>query len=216
MFNVESVPGSKGFSARQLALVFLTGVAVCGVFFSLGFLVGYNERSGRTALATERVTGPGVIPPTVNTPPVETTEIGTSGAPSPSNSIPPVVARPEANPPTPQPSQPEAATQPRPSPPPAPAEANSKPGPPSGPGRAGDAGGGYLIQVVAATAREDAESLVKILRTRGFPVFLVTPEAAHVGDKLYRVQAGPFASRDDAEKMRARLTQQGFKPFIRH
>ncbi len=44
----------RGLSARYLVLVFLMGVAACGVFFSLGFLVGYNERSSKTAGMTEQ------------------------------------------------------------------------------------------------------------------------------------------------------------------
>jgi cell division septation protein DedD len=74
----------------------------------------------------------------------------------------------------------------------------------------------FTIQVVASRTRQDAETLVKILRGRGFPVFLVTPESAHVSDRLYRVQVGPFASRNEAERVRGKLSQQGFKPFIRH
>ena len=69
----ERRPDEKGLSARYLVLVFLMGVAACAVFFSLGFLVGYNERSSRTAGMTEQVTPSGVIPPTVN-PPLETVQ----------------------------------------------------------------------------------------------------------------------------------------------
>ena len=50
----------KGLSAGHLAVLFLAGVAVCGVFFSLGFLVGYNERSSKTAILAEQVTTPRV------------------------------------------------------------------------------------------------------------------------------------------------------------
>ena len=73
--NADRVPGDKGLSTRHLILVFLAGVAVCGVFFSLGFLVGYNERSARMAPVTERVATSATIPPTVNTP-LETTPVG--------------------------------------------------------------------------------------------------------------------------------------------
>ena len=72
------------------------------------------------------------------------------------------------------------------------------------------------MQIAASRTRQDAEALVKILEGRGYPVFLVTPEYAHAKDNLYRVQVGPFTSRDDAEKVRAKLTREGFKPFVRH
>src|SRR6266404_1707794 len=58
----------SGLSARQLILFFFAGVAVCAVFFALGFLVGYNERAPTVAADTERVTQPSDIPPTVNPP----------------------------------------------------------------------------------------------------------------------------------------------------
>jgi cell division septation protein DedD len=77
-------------------------------------------------------------------------------------------------------------------------------------------GVGITVQVVASRTKADAEALVKILEGRGYPVFLVTPEYAHANDNLFRVQVGPFASRNDAEKVRAKLTQEGFKPFIKH
>ena len=77
-------------------------------------------------------------------------------------------------------------------------------------------GGGFTVQVVASRTREDAEALVKILEGRGYPVFLVTPESAPANDNLYRVQVGPFKAKEDAEKARVKLTQEGFKPFIRH
>src|SRR5208337_3441660 len=59
----------RGHSARYLILIFLVCVATCGVFFSLGFLVGYNERASRSVPSTEVVTSPPVIPPTINPPP---------------------------------------------------------------------------------------------------------------------------------------------------
>src|SRR2546428_6645665 len=58
----------SGLSARQLILFFFAGVAVCGVFFALGFLVGYNERAPTVAADTQRVTQPSDIPPTLNPP----------------------------------------------------------------------------------------------------------------------------------------------------
>src|SRR2546430_4567883 len=58
----------SGLSARQLILFFFAGVAVCGVFFALGFLVGYNERAPTVAGDNERLTPPLDNPPVVNPP----------------------------------------------------------------------------------------------------------------------------------------------------
>jgi cell division septation protein DedD len=104
-------------------------------------------------------------------------------------------------------------------PPPSPAKAGREPEPgtvATPPVGAGEVGVGFTVQVAASRTKEDAEALVKILESRGYPVFLVTPEYAHANDNLYRVQVGPFTSKDDAEKVRTKLTQEGFKPFIRH
>jgi cell division septation protein DedD len=84
------------------------------------------------------------------------------------------------------------------------------------PAGAGEVGVGFTVQIAASRTKQDAEALVKILEGRGYPVFLVAPEYAHANDNLYRVQVGPFTSKEDAEKVRAKLTQEGFKPFIRH
>ncbi|MGB7593687.1 MAG: SPOR domain-containing protein [Terriglobia bacterium] len=221
--NADRVPGDKGLSTRHLILVFLAGVAVCGVFFSLGFLVGYNERSARMAPVTERVATPATIPPTVNTP-LETTPVGSSGAAPSTTSVPPPLAPIQASAPASPPSEQKPATAPGTASPvtaphPSPAEAEGEPEPgatATPPAAVGEVGVGFTVQVVASRTKQDAEALVKILEERGYPVFLITPEYAHANDNLYRVQVGPFTSKDDAEKVRTKLTQEGFKPFVKH
>jgi cell division septation protein DedD len=221
--NADRVPGDKGLSTRHLILVFLAGVAVCGVFFSLGFLVGYNERSARMAPVTERVATSATIPPTVNTP-LETTPVGSSGAAPSTTSVPPPLASMEASAPASPPGEQKPVTAPGTASPvtaphPSPAEAEREPehgATATPPAAVGEVGVGFTVQVVASRTKQDADALVKILEERGYPVFLVTPEYAHANDNLYRVQVGPFKSKDDAEKVRTKLTQEGFKPFIKH
>jgi cell division protein FtsN len=58
--------------------------------------------------------------------------------------------------------------------------------------------------------------MVGILKGRSYPVFLVAPEYVKADDNYFRVQVGPFRTREDAEKVRAKLAQEGFRPFIRH
>ena len=216
-------PGDKGLSTRHLILVFLAGVAVCAVFFSLGFLVGYNEKSTRMAPVTERLAAPATIPATVNIPP-ETVPVGSGSAASSTTSVPPPLApfqtSASASPPSEQkPGTTSGTASPMTSPPPPPAEAEKQlePGATATlPAAGGEVGAGFTVQVAASRTKQDAEALVKILGGRGYPVFLVTPEYAHANDNLYRVQVGPFTSKDDAEKVRTKLTQEGFKPFIKH
>jgi len=212
----------KGLSPRHLLLIFLAGVAVCGVFFSLGFLVGYNERSVRMSPTTERVDTPATIPPTVNSP-LETVPVGPNSGSTSATSIPPVASQPASPPPLPAGEQ-KPGTSPGPSspaaaPPPSLAKAEREPDPgtavtpPTAP-RA--VGAGFTVQVTAVRTRQDAETVLRVLKGRGYPVFLVAPQHAGSNDSLYRVQVGPFGSRDRAEKALAKLKHQGFKPFIRH
>src|SRR5215471_19672160 len=63
--------GETGLSTVSLVLLFLLGVVVCAVFFSLGFLVGYRERSSSNTAEVERVTPTGDIPPALNPPPAK-------------------------------------------------------------------------------------------------------------------------------------------------
>jgi DedD protein len=208
----------RGLSAHHLILLFLAGVAVCGVFFSLGFLVGFNERFSRSAPATEHVTAPATIPPTVN-PPAESAKATPQEAvgerirdnPAPDTGAAPAAGR-GKNPAPPQARTAVAA----PSAPQRPAAAPATSQQPASAAAPGEVGEGITLQVAALRSKQDAEALVNILKGRGYPVFLVTPEYAHANDNLFRVQVGPFKTRDDAEKVRAKLSREGFKPFIRH
>ena len=82
-------------------------------------------------------------------------------------------------------------------------------------GKSTQVGMGFTVQVAASKEKEDAEKLVKELKSRGFAVFLVLPEYAKAGDNLYRVQVGPYATRQEAQTVRDKIAKEGFKPFIR-
>ena len=209
--------GGRGLSTRSLMLVFLAGVAVCGVFFSLGFLVGYNERTARMSPATERVTTSGAIPPTVNSP-LETVPIGTNSGAPPASSL----ANPHAGFTSSSSSrlQPETAARVEP-PVTSPPAMAAKPElgadtARTSSGETSAAGSAFFVQVRAMKAKQDAETAVRVLRGRGYHALLVPPQQAHAKDSLYRVQVGPFGSRESAEKTLAKLKHEGYKPFIRH
>jgi DedD protein len=197
--TLEPDRDDRGFSARQLVLMFLAGVAVCAVFFAAGFLVGYNERASKASPATESVTPSGAIPPMVN-PPLKA-------------SSPPPQKVPGAKPPDASLTE-EAVPAGETSSGSATAENKEAAGKQSS-AQAPQGLGGWVIQVVASTAPEDAEKAARVLQGLGFPAFVVPPQKD--GGKVYRVQVGPYNSREGAEKARARLVQQGFKQaFIRH
>jgi cell division protein FtsN len=200
----------KGFTARYLILIFVMFVAACAVFFSLGFLVGYNERSAPLAAATEGAPASnGLIPPPVNTPPERAPSQPALPPPSASGDLSTehIVA-------TAAPAKPAPETAPV-------AKAAAKPAPaktvaakPAAAPRAKEKAG-FTVQVTASRDKRDAEKLVKELKTRGFDVFVVPPQFSDARDNLYRVQVGPYETRAEAVRVRDRIAKEGFKPFIR-
>ncbi len=70
----------------------------------------------------------------------------------------------------------------------------------------------YFVQVAAVTKQEDADALVGALKKKDYPAF-VAPQATT--DKLFRVQVGPFSEIKDAEAMRTRLIGDGYSPILK-
>ena len=71
---------------------------------------------------------------------------------------------------------------------------------------------GYYVQVAAVTKSDDAEALVDALKKKQYPAFVATNSAV---DKFSRVQVGPFADIKAAEAMRARLVSDGYNPILK-
>jgi cell division protein FtsN len=213
----------RGLSTASLSLLFLLGVVVCAVFFSFGFLLGYRERSSGNTAEVEHVTPTADAPPAVNPPPEkQETNVRQDAKPVPVDS-------------TAQPHEARldqkvenaasntkvsaedggavaaaAATEAVPS---APRHESLEVQVPA-PTKQAATGSGTL-QVAALQNRQDAEALVKVLKERGYPVFIVSPEDANASDTLFRVRVGPFTSLDEEEKTRQELETEGFKPFVK-
>jgi DedD protein len=68
-----------------------------------------------------------------------------------------------------------------------------------------------MVQIAAVSHQEDATILVSALRKRGYAV-VVRNEPK---DSLFHVQVGPFASRDEAKAMRARLLGDGYNAILK-
>jgi cell division septation protein DedD len=232
-----SKDAEPGLSAIQLALVFLTGVAVCAVFFAIGFVVGRNQQPPTVSASANTEQVPPPAPTPANSSAGATTSGNTSPAPAPAEGG--VVSR--SNPgPSPGSSALSAAASPVPPTPvqeaPPKSESNRLPAAPipsqtqstasnlavapnavaAQPGAGTAAGGKIVVQVSAVGVRQDAETLVNLLKERGYPAFLITPEEAGAGDKLFRVQVGPYRSDPEAIGVRNKLMADGFKPFVRH
>lgn len=71
----------------------------------------------------------------------------------------------------------------------------------------------FVVQIAAVTREEDAAALAGALRKKNYSVFVVNNPAVH--DKFYHVQVGPFASLQDAEAMKTKLTGEGYNPIVK-
>ena len=74
--------------------------------------------------------------------------------------------------------------------------------------------GAFVVQIAAVSREEDAAALAGALRKKSYSVFVVNNPAAH--DKFYHVQVGPFATQQDADAMKVRLTGEGYNPIVKH
>jgi cell division protein FtsN len=197
---------SKG-SERQMELVlenkqvigiFLGIALLCGVFFALGYAVGSSTSAPSEEMtpSEDELTATGEKPSALPSP----TYIQRNPAAAPQNpgsdtdlgfyqSV--QEAQPQETLPSGE-SQAAAAAAPPPLP--------SQPPPP-----------GILVQVSALTRREDAESLVVLLKEKKLPV-LVT---SGTNDTLFHVVVGPYKTDAEAQRVRQILEQEGFRPFIR-
>jgi DedD protein len=70
---------------------------------------------------------------------------------------------------------------------------------------------GYYVQVAAVSKQEDAQALVEALKKKQYSAFAITIAT----DKLFHVQVGPFAEIKDAEGTRAKLVSDGYNPILK-
>lgn len=68
-----------------------------------------------------------------------------------------------------------------------------------------------VLQIAALRHEGDALALADALQQKRFPSFVVTPTT----DPYYRVQVGPYSTEGAAEKARHQLDHQGFKSIIK-
>ena len=73
------------------------------------------------------------------------------------------------------------------------------------------ASGGVMVQIAAVGKQGDAEALTQALRKNGFAAIIRTEPQ----DKFLHVQVGPFATKDQARAMRARLQADGYNAFMK-
>jgi cell division protein FtsN len=218
---------------KQLLSVFFIVVVLLGVFFTMGYIVGRNSAPvGAAETASSRHGGDGR--PIVLDPP--SSSVGQAAPPpsgaettTPTPAAPVETKPPAALPPTPEPARTEPA---RPEPakpepvkpePPKPVESRPLPKPdapapakpkprvdetevsPASP-RVSEPSAGLYLQV-SAVRRPEAETLVDVLRKKGFSAVL----ARSPKEGLFRVLVGPMKDAAAAAKVRNDLEAAGLK-----
>lgn len=225
-------------SGKQLVFLFMVTTVISVLIFLCGVMVGrgvHAEVVNASATpagqnepvstagpgAPDRATPPAVTPPAPpaegspqlsypNTlqsakPPAEELSSAAADSKKAANASKPltsVAPAPETRTPAPT-NTPPAAT-------PAPAQT-----PAAAPAASGAARSGvWAVQVVALTDRAAATAVVQRLSAKGYPAFLVNPQAG-APVQNYKVQVGRFTDRAEAEQVKTRLKkEEQFEPWI--
>jgi DedD protein len=188
-------------STGKLLGIFFALAIICGVFFTMGYLLGKSTSAGgRTEIVATVPSSSAGKPYAGNKTPEAVTQTCPPGSPNcaaTSTSDASSAARPD-QPPAAQPSSgsktPDQSTTQS-------AGTDGKSG----------AANSFMVQVAAVSKQEDAEILVTALRKKQYPVFIANAS----GDPLFHVQVGPFTDRKDAEAMRTRLSGDGYNAIVK-
>lgn len=181
----------------KLLVLFFGLVAICALFFALGYSLG---RKSEPTIASAS---------TAMTPPVSTSTAKTSsGSGAPPMTFYKAVEQKDATADLNSPADTKTDTA-------APASTQA-PAPSSQPTAVDPSttlpATGYFVQVAAVSKEDDAQALVDALKKKDYPAFVAAESAS---DKLFRVQLGPFAEIKDAETMRTRLVGDGYSPILK-
>jgi len=197
--------GDRVLESRHLVGLFLGVVLLCGVFFTLGYVMGRNQFGGsvhaaeslsrKPSSAKSRETEQPTATPDDFFPDKKDTDHLVSASPARS---------------TASSNAPGKFNSTAPAPASKPAIADAKPAQhyqaPVIPKAA------ILLQVAALRRQSDALEMAEAIQQKKFPAFVVTPGP----DNFYRVQVGPYPDVPTAEAAKRALEQFGFKPIIKH
>jgi len=191
--------------SRHLLGVFLGIVVLCGVFFTLGYVMGRTQydTSVRAATASRAKPTADLVPAAEtkpNTPVPASSDWNFYRAGEAKSAPAPLRPEPAAA----KPSTISAASA-KPAAKPASSGKSSRLKPPLIPR------GAVVLQVAALTRENDALALAEALQQKEYPAFVLGP----AGDNLYRVQVGPFADAGSADKARRSLERDGFKAITK-
>jgi cell division protein FtsN len=221
---------------KQLVFYFMAGAAGLILSFLAGVMVGRGVEGGTASaaetrqVAEERVVAEPSPSTAATTPapsdysypqrleserPEEGLDRARPGGAAPPTPAPTPAARPAATPKAPvaTPKAPVATPTPvLPTPPPPGAGRGAAPAATALPKALASSAAGFAIQVGAFKDRASADNIVRSLKTRGLPAYVVTP--AGKGGGLFTVRVGVYRDRADAEAVQERLRDDKFKPYV--
>jgi len=187
-------------STGKLLGIFFALAIICGVFFTMGYLLGKsNSAGGRTEIVATVPSSSAGKPYAGNKTPEAVTQTCPPGSPNcaaASTSDAGSSAKPADQQPAAQQSS---------------ASKTSDQSASAGTDGKSGAASSFMVQVAAVSKQEDAEILVTALRKKQYPVFIANAS----GDPLFHVQVGPFTDRKDAEAMRTRLSGDGYNAIVK-
>ncbi|HXA78581.1 MAG TPA: SPOR domain-containing protein [Candidatus Acidoferrales bacterium] len=209
--------GDRVLESRHLVSLFLGVVLLCGVFFTLGYVMGHNQYGGPVHAADSVDNGAPPVRPSVKPKDIEAPR---GVAANPANNewdfyakknnddrMDPV-AKPSVNAEAPSASVATRAT-------------NSVPAAPGSNAKTVQAAarfqaprmvkGSVVLQIAALTHESDALAMADALQQKHFPSFVVTPST----DNFYRVQVGPYQDEKAAESAKSALDHAGFIAIIK-
>jgi len=178
----------------KLLVLFFGLVAVCALFFALGYSLGRKSDPAVTTASAAAA------------PPTSSNTSKASGAPAAAapmtfyKAVEQKQATPELTPATDSKAAPSAQAAPTPA---ASSAADSSATIPTA---------GYFVQVAAVSKQEDADALVDALKKKDYPAFVASQTSS---DKLFRVQLGPYSDVKDAEAFRTKLVGDGYSPILK-
>jgi len=209
--------GDRILESRHLVGLFLGVVLLCGVFFTLGYVMGRTQYGGSVHAEAPLREAP---PPALARATPKTADTGTASTPAPSEWD--FYAKKDNDhlEPATQPDSSASDTPAQPAGDPAVASAReAAPKPVLTPVKNGGrmqslkpAKPSILLQVAALRHQSDALAMAELLQKKRFPSFVSAPSG---NEKLYRVQVGPYADERAADTAKTALDHAGFKAIIK-
>ncbi len=206
-------------SGKQLVFAFMATTLILVAVFLLGVKIGREVKGDRVASAdsTDALTS-AAAPQAASTPsqPVASSGPPAAEPPAPapepedelsyakrlqSDSAPAEKLKPPAEQPSPRVATPPPAESAKPEPKPATAASTGRPG-------------AWIVQVISLQDRAGATAIARRLAAKGYPAFVLDPPEG--APRIYRVQVGGYADRNDAEQASRRLEKdEQYKPLVR-